>query len=173
MRFSPESYVPQSVPSFIRRQGWAIWGISLFFTALWVFLIMLAPVAENAGWQAVSSSIYSFFSYLCHQLSERSFHLGAHPFAVCSRCLGVYFGLFGGFLIYPFFKRIEDIEPPRRMWLFLALIPMGIDWSLGVFGIWENTHFSRFATGIVLGVVCALFIVPALIELFRLLLGRK
>ena len=173
MRVSTGNYVSQIFPSFVRKQARRVWGISLIFVAFWVFLILFAPVAENAGWHPISSNIYNFFGYICHQMPERSFHIAAHPFAVCSRCFGVYSGLFGGILIYPFFKQIEDIEPPSRIWLFLALIPMGIDWSLGVFGVWENTHFSRFVSGVVLGVACAVFIVPALIELFRLLLVKK
>lgn len=173
MKFSPENYVPQAVPSFVRKQAWTIWAISLSFIALWVFLILLAPVAESAGWQALSAPVYNFFSYICHQMPERSLRIGSEPFAVCSRCLGVYFGLLCGFLFYPVFKEIDEIEPPRRAWLFLALIPMGIDWSLGAFGIWQNTHFTRFATGVILGVACAIFIVPALVELFRLMSRRK
>ncbi len=73
-----------------------------------------------------------------------------------------------GFFAYPFLRSIEEIEPLPRFWLFLALIPMGLDWSLGFFGIWENTHFSRFLTGLILGIMCAIFIIPALIELAEL-----
>ena len=107
------------------------------------------------------------------QMPSRSFHVENHQFAVCSRCFGVYFGLFFGFLIYPLCRKIEEIEPLPRFWLFLAMIPIGIDWLLGVFDIWENTHFSRFLTGMLLGAACAVFIVPALVEIFRLLAGKK
>jgi hypothetical protein len=50
---------------------------------------------------------------------------------------------------------------------------MGVDWSLGFFEIWENTALSRFLTGLILGVACAIFIVPALVELLRLLRSEK
>jgi uncharacterized membrane protein len=100
-------------------------------------------------------------------MPERSFHLAEHPFAVCSRCFGVYFGLFAGFVVYPLLVKIEKTEPLPRFWLFLAMIPIGIDWTLGVFGIWENTHWSRFITGAILGAACAVFIIPALVEIFR------
>ena len=85
----------------------------------------------------------------------------------------VYFGLFFGFLIYPLIRRIEETEPFPRFWLFLAMIPMGVDWSLGFFEIWENTHLSRFVTGAILGTACGLFIVPALVELLQLLVSRR
>ncbi len=157
----------------MRRQAWTVWSVSFLVVFAWIFSITLAPFAEANNNTGVSAPIYKFFSYVCHQISARSFHAAEHPFAVCSRCFGVYFGLFFGFIIYPFFRRIEDVEPFPRVWLFLAMIPIGIDWTLGVFGLWENTLFSRFVTGAILGAACAVFIVPALIEIFRLLSGKK
>jgi uncharacterized membrane protein len=50
---------------------------------------------------------------------------------------------------------------------------MAIDWSLGFFGIWENTHFSRFLTGLIVGIACAVFIIPASVEIAQLLSNRK
>jgi len=52
-------------------------------------------------------------------------------------------------------------------------VPMAVDWSLGVFGIWENTHLSRFMTGLILGAACATFIVPALVEIKRNMTLRR
>jgi uncharacterized membrane protein len=74
-----------------------------------------------------------------------------------------------GFVIYPIFRKIEDIEPLPRLWLFLAMVPMGVDWALGAFDVWENTHLSRFITGLILGAACAVYIVPAVVEIFRYL----
>ncbi len=173
MSNSIENYNPQVDAAKMRWQAAMVWGVSVFLAALWVFLILLAPIAEASNLTGVSSPIYTFFSYLCHQIPERSFHLENHSFAVCSRCFGVYFGLLLGFLFYPLFRRIEEIEPISRFWLFLALIPMGVDWTLGFFDIWENTHLSRFMTGLVLGTVCAIFIVPAVVELARLLSNKR
>jgi uncharacterized membrane protein len=168
-----ENYTPQVKIPNLRKQAIAVWGVALAAVFAWVFIILLAPLAEANGFQKVSLPIYKFFGYICHQIPARSFHLGAHQFAVCTRCFGVYFGLFLGFLLYPLFRSIEEIEPLRRFWLFLAMIPIGVDWSLGVFGIWENTHLSRFVTGLILGAACAVFIVPALVEIFRLLTGKR
>lgn len=85
--------------------------------------------------------------------------------AVCSRCFGIYAGLLGGVAIYPIWRGAQNTEPISKVWLFLALVPIGIDWSLTFFGIWENTHLSRFVTGSILGAVCAKYIVPAVIEI--------
>lgn len=168
-----ENYIPQDFAVELRRQAYFVWSISGLIVLVWLLLIVLAPIAEANNSIAFSRPIYKFFGFICHQMPDRSLHVYEHAFAVCSRCFGVYFGLFFGFVVYPLIRQIDEIEPFARFWLFLALIPMGIDWSLGFFEIWENTHFSRFSTGAILGVTCGLFIVPALVELFQVLTSRK
>ncbi len=168
-----ENYVPQIAVEKLRRQAFFVWGAAVFSAAFWVFLIVFAPVARANDLTAVSSLIYKFCSFICHQIPARSYFLENQPFAVCARCFGIYFGLFVGFVLYPFLRPVEKNESFPRVWLFLAMIPMAIDWSLGYFEIWENTHLSRFLTGLILGAACAVFIVPALIEIFRLLASRR
>jgi uncharacterized membrane protein len=167
-----ENYTPQTVQKNLKKQAIKVWIAGFVVVFLWVFVILLAPLAEANNFTSVSRPIYTFFSFLCHQIPERSFHVENHAFAVCSRCFGVYFGLLFGFIVYPFFRSLDEIEPLPRFWLFLAIIPLAVDWSLGFFEIWENTHLSRFLTGLILGAACGIFIVPALVELVRLL-SRK
>ena len=172
MKIAAESYVPMDLMVRFRRQAWKAWAIGLTVVFIWVAAIILAPVAKSNGSTGLASPIYSFFSLLCHQLSTRSLHVEGEQFAVCTRCFGVYFGLLFGFAIYPLWRRIDDIEPLPKVWLFLSLIPITIDWSLTVFGIWDNTHLSRFLTGLILGTACATFIVPSIVEITRNLTGR-
>ena len=149
----------------LRSQAARVWATLLAITAVWLIAIAAPPLLINSGFSA--TPIYSFFSYICHQIPERSFHILEHQFAVCSRCFGVYFGLFAGVVTYPLWRPIDSVEPLPRFWLFLSMLPISIDWSLGVFGIWENNHLSRFITGLILGVACAVYIVPALVEIVR------
>jgi uncharacterized membrane protein len=100
-------------------------------------------------------------------MPERSFHLLDHQLAVCSRCFGVYFGLLAGLIAYPLWRSIENIDPLPRIWLFASMVPIAIDWSLGVLDIWHNNHASRFITGLILGFACATYIMPALVEIVR------
>ena len=168
-----ENYTSQIVLQNLKKRAYWLWGAVLFLVAAWVFIILLAPIAKANDLVGVSNPIYSFYSYICHQIPSRSFHIFEHQFAVCSRCFGVYFGLVLGMLIYPLIRAMDEIEPFARFWLILALIPMGVDWSLTFFGIWENTHFTRISTGLILGITCAIFIVPALVELSQMLLIRQ
>jgi uncharacterized membrane protein len=168
-----ENYVPQM---FVRRRKrFAVFAwLTIFSVALvWSGLILAAPLANVNALITFAEPIYVFFGYLCHQIPERSFHIHDAPFAVCSRCFGFYFGFLLGLIIYPLFRALDESEPLPRFWLFLAAAPMTIDWSLGFFGIWENTHFSRSVTGGILGLTCAFFIVPALVEMSRFFADRK
>ena len=130
---------------------------------------MLAPLAEAINLLNISSPIYKFFSYICHQMPSVRF-IWKIKLLPSVRDVSVFTPVFlAGFLAYPFLRSIDEVEPLPRFWLFLALIPMGVDWSLGFFGIWENTHFSRFLTGLILGIACAIFIIPALVELSQII----
>ena len=164
---SIENYVSPTVTVRMRRRAIIVWSVFALLAAVWVLLILLAPLAEANNFSNIANPLYKFFGYLCHQMSDRSFHVHEHAFAVCARCFGVYCGLLFGFVVYPLLQRIEETAPLPRFWLFLAMIPIAIDWLLGIFEIWENTHLSRFVTGAILGTVCAVFIVPALVEVFQ------
>jgi uncharacterized membrane protein len=167
-----DEYVSQRVAAGQRTQArWVLfWAIAVI--AVWVGLILAAPLARANGLEGFAAPIYRFFSYICHQIPDRTFDLLSHPMGVCSRCFGVYLGVLLGMATYPFWRNLDEIEPMPRIWLFLALLPIGIDWSLTVLGIWENTFTSRFLTGSILGVACAVFIVPALVEIARNYSGK-
>lgn len=155
----------------VRRRALVFWTAATGLAFLWVILILAAPVAASTG-SAISGSLYGFFSYICHQLPDRSFFVLGHKFAVCSRCFGVYFGLLAGLAAYPLLRPMDESDPLPRFWLFASMIPMGIDWSLGIFDVWENTFLTRTVTGLILGAACAVFIVPALIEIAEVRLGK-
>ena len=167
MTRSPDNYVPRSIAALLRTQAIKVWVISSAAVLFWFLLILAAPVAKANGYASVSTPLYTFFSYICHQMPSRSFFIEGEKFGVCSRCFGVYLGLFLGFIVYPLWRGIAEIEPLPRFWLFLSLVPIGIDWSLGVFGIWENTFTTRLITGLILGLACATFMMPALVEITR------
>jgi uncharacterized membrane protein len=162
-----DEYIPVAIAERLGRQAGQVWLGAVLIVLAWVLAIVIAPIAAVSGVSGLSAPLYQFFSLICHQLPERSFHVSGEHFAVCSRCFGVYFGLLLGLLIYPLWRKIDDVEPLPRFWLFLSLIPIGVDWSLGVFGIWENTHLSRSLTGVILGVACATYIMPAIVEIAR------
>ncbi|HEY0547534.1 MAG TPA: DUF2085 domain-containing protein [Pyrinomonadaceae bacterium] len=166
---SPSSqYIPQhGSQDAVRRSQVLMWGGAAFVMLVWMGMIVGAPWAEAHGYHALAAILYKAFDPLCHQISERSFHLEGHAFAVCARCTGIYAGFAAGIIFYPLARSLKRTDTPSRWWLFVAAVPISIDWSLGFFGIWANTHLSRFLTGALLGVVCTLFVVPGLMDVLE------
>ena len=142
-----------------------IWAITATIALALVALIIGAPLAQANGHQEFASAIYKTFSFVCHQIPERSFHIAGYKFAVCSRCTGLYSGFALAALVFPIVRSLRRTATPSIVWLFLAAAPLVIDFSLGYFSIWQNNHASRFATGALLGSVAVFYILPGLIEL--------
>jgi len=145
----------------------AIWVFTATIAITIVGLIIAAPLAQANGHAAFAFSIYNVFHFVCHQLPERSFHLAGYQFAVCARCTGLYSGFASATLLYPLARSLERTDTPSRIWLLLAAVPLGVDFGLGYFGIWENTHLTRFVTGALLSTTAVFYIMPGLIQLTR------
>lgn len=145
------------------------WMILAAFGLGVVALIIGAPLAAASGHPQIASTIYRTFSYVCHQIPDRSFHLAGHQFGVCARCTGLYSGFAIAALCYPLARSLRNTDAPSRLWLILVAVPLLIDFSLGYLGIWANTYLSRFLTGALLGSVAVFFIMPGLVQLSQMI----
>ena len=159
-------------PTRGERLGVSIWALTTTIALAVLALIITAPLAQAGNHIGLSSTIYKAFSFVCHQIPERSFHVAGHQFAVCSRCTGLYAGFALAALIYPLARSLKRSDTPRRIWLILAAVPLLIDFALGYFSVWENTHLSRFLTGALLSSLAVFYVMPGLIELSHAIGGR-
>ena len=155
-------YLPQVVPT---RRPLVFWLISAVVVTLIVLLIVAAPVAAASGHSEVAEGIYRGFGVFCHQRSDRSYFIEGHKLAVCSRCTGLYAGFAFTLLVYPLLRSLRSAATPPRKVLFLAAVPLLIDFGLTFFGVWENTHTSRLLTGALLGSVTVFFVMPGIVDL--------
>lgn len=162
MYASPDSYIPQTISN---RRPLVMWLMAAGGSVVVVSLIIGAPLAFQAGYPFWGLTIFRAFTYVCHQIPERSFFIADHQFAVCSRCTGLYAGFTVAVLLYPLVRSLRQTAAPQRGWLFLSAVPLMIDFALGFFEIWDNTHFSRLATGAVLGAVAVFYVMPGLMDL--------
>lgn len=129
--------------------------------ALWLGAIVFAPIAATRD-LAVAPWLYLFFDPVCHQISERSFHVARHALAVCHRCSGLYVGFSLGLLLVPRTDRIRTwlLDQPRRT-LYFA-VPMLIDWTLPM-----NIAASRFGTGLLAAAPIAALIWAAVVQTYK------
>ena len=155
-------YLPQVVPT---RRPLVFWLMSVAVVTLIVLLIVVAPVAAASGHSEIAEGIYRGFGIFCHQRPDRSYFIEGHKLAVCSRCTGLYAGFAFTLLIYPLLRGLRSAAMPPRRVLFLAAVPLLIDFSLTFFGIWENTHTSRLLTGALLGSVVVFYVMPGIADL--------
>ncbi|HEX6729638.1 MAG TPA: DUF2085 domain-containing protein [Pyrinomonadaceae bacterium] len=163
MHLPPTEYVTQLV-STTRRPflSWLAVSVgAVFFTAL----VVAAPLAAAGHYDQFALTIYQAFGFLCHQLPERSFFILGNKFAVCSRCTGLYLGFVVTLALYPLLKSLRRTDLPARKWLIAASVPLLIDFSVTFLGVWENTHATRFLTGMLLGSVMVFYVMPGIVEL--------
>jgi uncharacterized membrane protein len=155
-------YLPQVVPT---RRPVVFWLASVAIVVLIVSLIVIAPVAAASGHSEIAEGIYRGFGVFCHQRPDRSYFIDGHKLAICSRCTGLYAGFAFTLLIYPLVRSLRSAATPPRRVLFLAAVPLLIDFSLTFFGVWENTHTSRLLTGALLGSVVVFYVMPGIADL--------
>jgi len=159
---SPAEYISQSHQD---NRPFVIWLVVAGLAVVVMAMVIGAPLARAGGHSTLAFAIYGAFSKLCHQIPERSFFIAGHQLAICARCTGLYVGFTAVTLCYPLVRSVRRIDTPPRKWLFIAALPLVIDFSLGYFGLWENTHLSRFLTGALLGSVSVLYVLPGLVQL--------
>jgi uncharacterized membrane protein len=167
------------------------------FWGLYVGLPVLAPVLMNAGYETPAAIIYTIYRPACHQRPDRSFFIGgpqavyspqeleaagveAGPFsrdignqalgwklAFCERDVAIYGTIFLTGLVYGLVRgRMGRWLMPFRYYL-IFLVPMGIDGTLQLFGLYESTWWLRGVTGIIFGVGSVFFAYPYLQDGFR------
>ena len=136
----------------------APWGMLCAF-------IIAAPVLASHSCHNVASVLYLFFSWMCHQIPERSFALSGFPLAVCHRCSGIYLGMFLGCFIEN--KAVHGGPQTRRLLVAIAILPLGFDILAPMTGLWANTALSRFSTGLLFGVLVSSLVVHGFAEFVR------
>ena len=130
------------------RPGW--WTFAVIACTAVLVLAMLPPFV-GPGFR---HTLMQGFDLTCHQIPERSFHIGGIQFALCHRCTGVVVGLVLGSLALAVFKDADgSYVRHARVILAISLLPMTIDWGVDAVGLWANVPFSRAATGFVFGVL--------------------
>ncbi len=140
---------------------WWTWVLAFLGSGMLVVLVTLPPFVGTD----LRAMLMQGFSTVCHQIPSRSPQLHGVPLAVCHRCYGIYLGLpfaiVGMLVLY----RWDAFFYRRAPWLLSgALLPLGLDWSGDVLGLWTNTPHSRMVTGLLFGMVAGYYVGRGMIE---------
>jgi uncharacterized membrane protein len=111
-------------------------------------LSVLAPVLRTSGQVTSSQLIYQLEGTICHQESDRCFRIGNEPAALCSRCLGAYFG----FLLSSFLFSVR-FRPGKRACFTIGLVALAglVDTILHLTGLYDTPNLYRLISGIAMG----------------------
>jgi uncharacterized membrane protein len=152
------------ISSFAKK----IYIIILSFSFLWLLIAIITPVLYSTGepFSGVATFFYKFFSTVCHQDESRSFHISGHILAVCSRCIWIYGGFFIATALYPFFKKLDNLNLPPIWILLLAAAIVFADSVLNIAEIIPNSFLSRSITGFIIGFVLPFYLIPGFIKFF-------
>lgn len=95
---------------------------------------------------------HNAFQDFCHQDPQRSYRINGVPMAVCSRCIGIYAGLAGTWMLFPLFiKPIEFFSTFYKKFLGAAVFLNIADIIGNLAGFWQNTLAFRFGFGFLIG----------------------
>lgn len=97
------------------------------------------------------------FENVCHQNPVRSFTFNGTPMAVNSRCFGIFFGLWAGWLIIPLFTWFS-IKKVWTNWFLLLAVMLQIFDYMGNHILWENNNTSRAVLGLLLGIAVSFYL---------------
>lgn len=118
------------------------WGMLLLAPAL---LIALASVGGGGG--VLYGVVREAFGVLCHQLPERSYAIAGTVVVVCARCTGFYAGLAAIGAAGAVAGRFGVRWYVNRAW-FLLVLPLAIDGTANLLGLWNTPAAVRSATGL-------------------------
>ena len=131
---------------------------------VWFLLVVTAPIL----WTPLATFVYAAGSLICHQLSERSFHVQGSQLPVCARCLGLYGGsALGGLAGIAAFRgalRRWPVSRTPRHWIgtAVAAVPTAVtfvlEWGFG----WRISNVVRALAAVPLGAAVAFVVVNAL-----------
>lgn len=140
----------------ITEVNWIGWSGALLLMAVLPGLASLSPWL-NEPMQFV---MMEAFDIMCHQIPERSPHVHGVQLPVCDRCYGILVGLVCGPVVgLIYWKWIYKNE---RMMVIASMVPLMVDWGLGILNIWSNIPESRFITGFIFGIVAGSLVAYAM-----------
>jgi uncharacterized membrane protein len=122
---------------------------------LWAAAVLVAPLAL-AGHQPlpamISAFIYQGAGLICHQRSERSFHVGGIQQPVCARCSGLYVsGAAGAAAAWIGWRRRPRVPRRMRAVLIVAAVPTAVTFALEFAGMAHPSNAVRALCALPLG----------------------
>ena len=122
---------------------------------VWTAALLLTPFALVSTHPRVVSSavfVYEAAGRICHQRSERSFHLAGVQLPVCARCTGLYVsGAAGALVAWLGWRRRPAFPRHTRAVLIAAALPTALTFGLEWLGLAHPSSTLRAICAVPLG----------------------
>ncbi|MDP3582972.1 MAG: DUF2085 domain-containing protein [Ignavibacteria bacterium] len=149
----------------------AIRFLIVFVISIWllgIFSEWLIPVFPNIA--VAIPFLQKSYSLVCHQQPQKLLGDSVYHSLVCSRCAGIYLGLYFASIISLFYAIKKE---PELKILVIAVIPMIADVTLYSLGFYNYSKTLALLTGVLLGSVGFLYFYSALKKLIQELSSKK
>jgi len=90
-------------------------------------------------------------SYICSQLPGHSLSINGNQLFVEARCTGIYLGILFT-LLWMYWKKEYRNSNIRFSALMLLILPMALDGTSQLIGLWGGVNWLRVATGLLSGI---------------------
>jgi len=139
-------------------------------TAVSLSALVSAPFAvstPNPVLHHTAVGIYAAGSFVCHQRSDRSFHIHNAKLPVCARCFGLYASGVLGVLAWVVLAgarqqpatRVTRLQPTTWRWLLIAgTAPTLVSVATASVGWWDPPNLPRALLAVPLGVVVGMIV---------------
>lgn len=165
----------KKIKSFLNYLSVHIYEAFLSVIGLLNILPILAPIFAKIGLILPAKVIYWVYSFFCHQLHWRSFHICDYQNGWCSRCTFMWFNILLSGLAVKFLK----LKNLKWYWVLVLILPMALDGGIQTvmtligFGPFRSidymsTNFMRMLTGSIFGLGFGLWIFSNLKETVNL-----
>lgn len=134
-----------------------------FIISLWIIGIFWELISSyfNSAILLLPFMKYNY-SLVCHTQTDKLFQIGHYHTLVCSRCFGIYLGIF----ISSFFSLFNLKLIINAKIFVLSSIPMIIDILLYTFNVYEYSQLIALLTGLLFGIIGYFFIIDSIYLVF-------
>jgi uncharacterized membrane protein len=110
----------------------------------------------------LASVLWHIAGLFCHQLPDRSPQFDGAVFPLCFRCAGLYLSLLTTFVFLAVNGGYRRRLPEVRCAISISVLtmPLLVDGWANLIGLWSSAGWLRALTGVGVGLVLPLFLVP-------------
>lgn len=145
---------------YVLSRHWLL--VANVVAAIYAGLPVLSPWLRSRGLEFAGQLIFAAYRVACHQRPERSFFVFGHQMAYCQRDTATYTTVLLAGIAYAFLR--PRVKPLSLWGAALMLLPLAVDGTGQLFGLWVSTWWSRAVTGTLFGVALVWLVYPRIDE---------